>query len=145
LITAAQAFLVCTCTGYDGFDSFRHQQLETEQPHWARPRDQGSFATAHLGNFGDRLHHGRKGFAHRCFIEREIFGNSVELVRTHDHVAGKRPIDPVPHASATGAENEISRAAVLALTTGNGGSAQTRDSFSYGGVGDLPAHFDDRP
>jgi hypothetical protein len=31
------------------------------------------------------------------------------------------------------------------LTTGNGGSAQTRDSFSYGGVGDLRANFDHCP
>ena len=140
-----QAFLISRSARDDGSYPFRNQQFEAKQPHGSGPRNQGRISDAHIGDFGDCLHHGREGFAHGGFIQRKIFRNAVELVRTHDHVAGKCAIHPVPHAPAIGAKDEVSRAAVLALATGNGGGAQACDSFSQRGVVvDVPAHLHHR-
>jgi hypothetical protein len=43
-----------------------------------------------------------------------------------------------------GTKDEISRAAVRALAAGNGCGAQARDSLSYLGIADIPAHLDHR-
>jgi hypothetical protein len=49
----------------------------------------------------------------------------------------------VTHATAIGAKDEVSREAVLALTTGNCGGSQACNSLPYRGVVvDVPAHLD---
>jgi hypothetical protein len=40
----------------------------------------------------------------------------------------------VPHSPAIGAEDEISRTAILALAAGHGGSAEARDSLAQGSI-----------
>ena len=136
--------LIAWRAGDDHLDAFGHQQLQAKQSHWPGAGYQRRIAGAHLGNLGDGLHHCSERFTQRCFFQTEVRRNAVQLIGPHDHVAGKRTVNPVTHAAALGAKDEMARATVGAFPAGHSGGAQARDSLADVGLGDAAPYLHHR-